>query len=980
MLKENLKSTLIKVPNLKVTSALILTILISSVWAQPDSDEERWAKSYPPIDKRCTVSQIRQYLESLNLQAPVGLTNRPFKACEKKAPIMLSKFLHNQDSNIRSLAAYVLISTNFDKKNGISVLIELLKDKNVSVRTRAAYVLGQFQVKEAIPALKAVLKDKEVSIRVLAALSLVYLNQDFRGLVPNQDFRDLVPPIIEALENKDAELRSAAAQALGIVGKNYPDVTPKLIAATKDQNIDVRITAIQALGEIGKDAKTVIPNLISALEDKEIRVLEAAVVGLRKFGSEARDAYPALISALKKVDEQHKIEPFHFYLDSSEEDVSKFERFEIASGGILSQFAYTLKEFGKEVIPLLVDALKEDNKNVRQVAIKALGLMGSNGKDSVPALVSLFSNKDLGNLAAQAVGQITKKAKENIPLLITALQDKKPLVRANAAESLERVGKNGKEAVPLLITLLNDQDKEVRNSAISALKAFGKEIVPSLVILLDSKDTDTRSGAVDILSSIGIDAAPALITALRDKNVNIRSSAALAFFKMSVYKDEDKQKILPVLVEATKDLKEVVRNRAILAIRELDSETKNLPLISKASLADEDKLVRLSAARNLINTDPSLTEQIIAILVSSLDESDSFHSLSDEFEKIGKDAVPALITALKHPDKVVREAAIDGLKQIGNNAQAAIPELLEALKDESVSSDAALALTTIIVNKREIVPALVSAFQSQDNYRIAESLELIGKDAVPELIIAYQKGDSKTRVRIASIFGGIGANAKAAAPILRKYLKHQDKEVRISSLVALESIVNPSDIDTFFDRPSERKKRVRYQAAVNPSKIDIPILIELLGDDDENIRYQAALILHKRAKYVIPELTKALKNNNPYIRKGAAFALSNVRHLPQITITSLKAIVDNESEDLDVRRVAASTLEITGLNMQLFFEKYNFVSPKNAVCPNINVGGLTTCYYKFNIYTGQCGDESCLTLCSGTSYIFNALRRFFRRS
>ncbi|MER3501614.1 MAG: PBS lyase [Candidatus Fervidibacterota bacterium] len=91
-----------------------------------------------------------------------------------------------------------------------------------------------------------------------------------------------VEPLIEALRDRDWEVRWAAAYALGKIGK--PAVEP-LIEALRDRDGKVRRAAADALGAIG-DARAVEP-LIEALRDRDWEVREAAVNALGKIAVEA---------------------------------------------------------------------------------------------------------------------------------------------------------------------------------------------------------------------------------------------------------------------------------------------------------------------------------------------------------------------------------------------------------------------------------------------------------------------------------------------------------------------------------------------------------------------------------------------------------------------------------------------------------------------------------------------------------------------
>jgi hypothetical protein len=100
----------------------------------------------------------------------------------------------------------------------------------------------------------------------------------------------------------------------------------------------------------------------------------------------------------------------------------------------------------KEVIPALIDALKDSDADVRQSAAGALAGMGR-----------------------QAVGPLMEIVKD---------QSKDKDLRANAAYVLGLMGGNGREALPLLTKMLKDDDKDVRRRAAFAIQHIVKESGP----------------------------------------------------------------------------------------------------------------------------------------------------------------------------------------------------------------------------------------------------------------------------------------------------------------------------------------------------------------------------------------------------------------------------------------------------------------------------------------------------------------------
>ena len=66
---------------------------------------------------------------------------------------------------------------------------------------------------------------------------------------------DAVPTLIEFLKHKDGQFRSAAAVALGMIGREAKAAVPTIVAVLKDENKCVRGAAAVGLGGIGPEVK-----------------------------------------------------------------------------------------------------------------------------------------------------------------------------------------------------------------------------------------------------------------------------------------------------------------------------------------------------------------------------------------------------------------------------------------------------------------------------------------------------------------------------------------------------------------------------------------------------------------------------------------------------------------------------------------------------------------------------------------------------
>jgi hypothetical protein len=99
------------------------------------------------------------------------------------------------------------------------------------------------KAKKTVSALRAELKDQDESVRSYAAFALGQIRLEAK---------EVVPALRAALNDLIAQVRSAAALALGEIGPEAKDAVPDLRAALKDQDGDVRRAAAEALRKIGR--------------------------------------------------------------------------------------------------------------------------------------------------------------------------------------------------------------------------------------------------------------------------------------------------------------------------------------------------------------------------------------------------------------------------------------------------------------------------------------------------------------------------------------------------------------------------------------------------------------------------------------------------------------------------------------------------------------------------------------------------------
>jgi len=108
--------------------------------------------------------------------------------------------------------------------------------------------------------------------------------------------------LVEALSDPDPLVREYSAWALGQIGEEVnTDATIALVSALGDENQSVKNTAAKALGNVGL-REPMVPLLVEGLTVGEVQSRRAVVQALMQL--EVKEAYAALIASLKDNDPQ----------------------------------------------------------------------------------------------------------------------------------------------------------------------------------------------------------------------------------------------------------------------------------------------------------------------------------------------------------------------------------------------------------------------------------------------------------------------------------------------------------------------------------------------------------------------------------------------------------------------------------------------------------------------------------------------------
>ena len=165
------------------------------------------------------------------------------------------------------------------------------------------------------------------------------------------------------------------------------------------------------------------------------------------------------------------------------------------------------------------------------------------------------------------------------------------------------------------------------------------------------------------------------------------------------------------------------------------------------------------------------------------------------------DQTVSLLTAmLKHEDPTIRIGSAQGLGQMGDRAQAAIPALVECLADEKMilspavgpaypGHSAAAALVAIGPSSLSAIIGALGAEQATIRRHAADALESFAPEEVqPAVETLFQRlhdPDAGVRRAAAHLLGWIAPHAESLVPELVRLTRDEDPDVRIQAATTL---------------------------------------------------------------------------------------------------------------------------------------------------------------------------------------------------
>jgi HEAT repeat protein len=856
------------------------------------------------------------------------------------------RLLEDKDPNVRSDAARYLPHQDLAAGVFIEALLRMLKDPSARVRAAAAQKLGQAHLTQQVWN-----RERRLERRTYTSVALARSANAFAALK-------------SALSDTDPVVRGAAAGLLPIWKGEAATVIPLLTDRLKDPDANVRAQAASGLALFGPEVRGATRALLAclanpgAVEPAATAAAGASAQALEAIGGPARDKMiRMLLAQLNSLDQavRNRARMAMQYLGKKTggelmrrfSDPRTTRRVQIELMSILfGQIRQPPDPEMMAMAPVLRSLLREDEPNVRQIAIRLLTQLDP----AAPEAVALYfaglgevEDAPQNNQNNQWFYSVINP--EMIPRLLVGLGDENPEIRVETARSLS-----------VLAWQLGQQGRQNRagGSPSSPEQAADRERQRVLTVKL----------------------AHALIAALKDSDGRVRWIATFALGTL----ESEAQTVVPILVEMAKSAKERVPAGNMINLRQFNDRgqyyllgpdqkdgdplriaaMQSLGAFGAAAapavpvlvevLRDPDPRIRWFAIEALAVIGPAAKAAVPALIealrspdvavaggvrgnggffFNGMDEGPIRLIAAEALGRIGpeaKAAIPDLIAAMKGPDSRVRAEAARALGGIGPDAVPAIPELVRVLMRGRPGQATQWSQTSLAEIGAAAIPALLEVLRNNDPDARGAAMETLGmlktKAAaeLPQLIAGLNDPSPRVRAAAAQAVVEVGPESAAVIAALAAALKDQDDLVSSTVYNALAKLGKPAFpallASTRDDDPAVRNAAVGLLTMMatpgtfrpdgspfdspHPSQAIRAALRSALGDRDERIRSGASEALKDVGEPVVPDLVAALDDPSPTIRSGAARTLGALANSAREALAPLHRHRDDP--DAEARR------------------------------------------------------------------------------
>jgi HEAT repeat protein len=461
--------------------------------------------------------------------------------------------LQDPDALFRKVAVEALGALGPSASDAVPALAAALWDRDQDVRQSCATALEKIgpDAMPAVPDLVELL-DPRSEAQSEATSALTAIDQAGEAVLP------LIFEKLEARSSQEIEVVRSCFSALTSFAGRSPRADAAILSGTHDPDQDIRIDAIKALTRLDADlSRPILLDLLDD-DDKQIQFKAAeSLMQMKIYPDEAIPVLLHSIEDHQVAAEYldrfgDRAAPAVPYLKDRLDDPDPYTRRSALGAALKIRPARAL------AIPRLLKELssKDEEKGSREALIEKIGAIGPEAKDAAPLIIPFLAGETTYYTASEALKKIGEAAvpellnalvQENRDIrrraaallgefpgqkainqgLIKALGDPENAVRTAAACSLARTAKDTEGVLQALETLLEDRDDNLRRTACFAFITLGgppSRVMPVVLRFLEEPQISENWGVCSILSQMGSSArpaVPALLKLLDHRNLEI---------------------------------------------------------------------------------------------------------------------------------------------------------------------------------------------------------------------------------------------------------------------------------------------------------------------------------------------------------------------------------------------------------------------------------------------------------------------------
>jgi HEAT repeat protein len=332
-------------------------------------------------------------------------------------------------------------------------------------------------------------------------------------LLPDPQLSSWARIALEAIPGPEADeaLRQAAGSLKGklLIGtinsigvrRDAKAVAP-LTARVQDKNAEVASAAAVALGRIGNPAATKALRAALAAAPAEVRsaVAEGCVLCAERLHAEGKS-----------------VEAAEIYDEVRKSDVPKQRIIEATRGAILAR--------NQQSVPLLLETLRSPDKGLFQLALSTAREFPGGEVDK--ALAAELGEAKPERAALIIVAMADRPETVDLSAILNAAGNGPKPVRLAAVAALGRVG--DASCLSTLLEAALDADRRLSQAAKESLAGLaGEEVDAQIVALLSEAEGKSYPLLIELVGMRRIDAEPDLLKALNHSDQEVRSAALTA--------------------------------------------------------------------------------------------------------------------------------------------------------------------------------------------------------------------------------------------------------------------------------------------------------------------------------------------------------------------------------------------------------------------------------------------------------------------